>query len=443
MLDPPLHPLIVWVECCSRGERIVAGMTFVEKLFSLRTGRRVSPGEIVVVDVDLVYAQDGTAPLAIKVMREEFGVEKVAKPNRTLFFIDHVSPSSNPSTSALHKLMREFARKHSIVLYDVGSGISHQVVFEEGWVTPGAVVVGADSHTVTGGALGAFATGVGSTDAAAAMVSGRLWFRVPEAIRVWLRGSLQGPVLGKDVALKLLSVFGSSGANYRSIEFWGDGVKSLSLPSRLTIANMSVEMGAKNAYFPPDERVFEHLSSVGARLSIHPIYPDNDAEYLEEVEIELGSIEPMVALPPNPSNAKPVREVEGLEVDEVFIGSCTNGREEDFEAAARILKGRRVHPRVRCIAIPASRRVYTRLLKRGIIEVLVEAGCIVTHSTCGPCVGAHFGLLGPGEVGVFTTNRNFPGRAGHRSAKIILASPYTAAAAAVTGRLVDPRELLR
>ena len=420
----------------------MAGQTFVEKLFTLRTGRRVSPGEIVAVEVDLVYAQDGTAPLAIKVMREEFGVEKVAKPNRTLFFIDHVSPSSNPSTSALHRLMREFAWKHDIVLYDVGTGISHQVVFEEGWATPGSIIVGADSHTVTQGAVGAFATGVGSTDAAAAMVSGRLWFRVPEAIRVWLRGSLRGPVLGKDVALKLLSILGGSGANYKSLEFWGDGVKNITLSSRLTIANMSVEMGAKNAYFPPDDRVFAHLEEVGAKLPIRPIYPDRDAEYVDELEVELEKVEPMVALPPNPSNAKPVRDVEGVEVDEVFIGSCTNGREEDFEAAARILKGRRVHPRVRCIAIPASRRVYMNLLKKGVIEVLVEAGCIVTHSTCGPCVGAHFGLLGPGEVGVFTTNRNFPGRAGHRDSKIILASPYTAAAAAVAGKLVDPRELL-
>ncbi len=418
----------------------MAGETFAEKVFSLRLGKRVSPGDIVVVDVDLVYAQDSTAPLTIKVMREEFGVEKVARPDRVLFFIDHVSPSSNPDTSALHKLMREFASRHGIRLYDVGRGISHQVVFEEGWAVPGAVIVGADSHTVTGGAVGAFATGIGSTDAAAAIMSGKLWFRIPEAIRVWLRGRLPDYTLGKDVALHLMRVFGTSGANYRSLEFWGD-VSNISLSSRLTIANMSVEMGAKNAYFPPDRQVFEHLRSVGAKLSIRPIYPDRDAEYVDEVEVELDRIEPMVALPPNPSNAKPVREVEGVEVDQVFIGSCTNGREEDFEAAARILKGRRVHPRVRCIAIPASRRVYLNLLKRGVIQVLVEAGCIVTHSTCGPCVGAHFGLLGPGEVGVFTTNRNFPGRAGHRTSKIILASPYTAAAAAVTGKLVDPRDV--
>ena len=417
------------------------GQTFVEKLFSERLGRRVEPGEIVVVDVDLVYAQDGTAPLAIRVLREDFGIERVARPDRTLFFIDHVSPSSNPQTSALHKLMREFAAKHGIRLYDVGSGISHQVVFEEGWAVPGAVIVGADSHTVTGGALGAFATGVGSTDAAAAMMSGRLWFRVPEAIRVWLRGRLPEAVLGKDVALYLLSVFGTSGANYKSLEFWGD-TRNVSLHSRLTIANMSVEMGAKNAYFPPDEQVYEHLRSVGAKLPIRPVYPDKDAEYVDEVEVELGRLEPLVALPPNPSNVKSVREVEGVEVDQVFIGSCTNGREEDFEAAARILKGRRVHPRVRCIAIPASRRVYLNLLRRGIIEVLVKAGCIVTHSTCGPCVGAHFGLLAPGETAVFTTNRNFPGRAGARDARIILASPYTAAAAAVEGRIVDPRGLL-
>ncbi len=418
----------------------MAGETFAEKVFSLRLGRSVSPGEIVAVDVDLIYAQDSTAPLAVKVMREEFGVEKVARPDRVLFFIDHVSPSSNPDTSALHKLIREFAARHGIRLYDVGRGISHQVVFEEGWVVPGAIVVGADSHTVTGGAVGAFATGIGSTDAAAAMLSGRLWFRVPEAIRVWLRGRLPDYTLGKDVALHLLSLLGTSGANYKSLEFWGD-VSNLSLASRLTIANMSVEMGAKNAYFPPDEQVFQHLRSVGARLPMRPVYPDRDARYSDELEVELNRIEPMVALPPNPSNAKPVSEVEGVEVDQVFIGSCTNGREEDFEAAARILKGRRVHPRVRCIAIPASRRVYLNLLRRGIIQVLVEAGCIVTHSTCGPCVGAHFGLLGPGEVGVFTTNRNFPGRAGHRTAKVILASPYTAAAAAVAGKLVDPRSL--
>ena len=421
----------------------MVGQTFSEKLLSVKSGKRVYAGDVVVAKLDLVYMHDGTAPLAIKVLREEFGEDRVWDPSRILFFVDHVAPSSNVDTSRLHKSMREFARKHGIKLFEAGYGINHQVVFEEGYAVPGALIVGADSHTVTQGAVGAFATGVGSTDAAIAMMTGTLWFKVPESLKIILEGRLGEAVLGKDVALYLLGELGTSGANYMTLEFHGPGVRNLSLESRLTIANMSVEMGAKNAYFPPDEVVMQHLERVGAKLPVKPVYPDPDAEYVDTISVELDEIEPLVAAPPLPSNVKHVSEVEGVEVDQVFIGSCTNGRVEDFHAAARILKGRRVKDGVRCIAIPASRRVFYELLRDGTLEILVKAGCTVTHGTCGPCVGAHFGILGPGEVMVATSNRNFPGRVGDRTAKIYLANPYTAAAAAVEGRIVDPRSLLK
>ncbi len=399
------------------------------KILSEKVGRRVSPGEIVVVNVDAVMAQDGTAPLAIKVLREMLKEEIKAK--NVAFVIDHTAPSNSAEVSALHKLMREFAKKWGIRLYDVGRGICHQVMIEEGYARPWTVVVGADSHTVTYGALGSFATGVGSTDAAIAMMSGKLWFKVPEALLFKFSGKLNNMVMGKDVILKIIADLGPHGATYMSAEFVG--VKNLSLDSRLTISNMVVEMGAKVGLMETDEKVEEFLGGPVKHLK-----PDPDAEYKDEFEYELDKIEPMVAAPYSPANGRPVTEFEGIEVDQVFIGSCTNGRLEDLEVAARILKGKKV--KTRCIVIAASNKVYLEALRKGYVQTLLEAGCVVSHSTCGPCVGAHFGVLGPNEVGLFTSNRNFKGRSGHRTSKVYLASPATAAATAATGRITDPRE---
>ncbi len=413
------------------------GMSAAEKIIAMHTVEgRPEPGETVVARIDLVYAHDGTAPLALRAL-EEMGVDRVWDPSRVLFFIDHVAPSTNPRNSVLHAMMRRFAERNGIKLYEPGHGICHQVVFEEGYSAPGMLILGADSHTVMQGAVGAVAMGVGSTDAAVAMATGTLWLRVPEPVSVTLEGGFRPGVAAKDAALTLVSEIGPHGANYRSIEFRGGG--GLTLSDRLCLANMTVEAGAQTAYFPPDGLVERHMELTGA--AGRPIYPDEDAEYVDEYTLNLSELEPMVAEPYSPANARPVSELEGLEVDQVFIGSCTNGRLEDMEAAARILKGRRV--KTRCIVIPASRRVLLAMAKRGLLEVFLEAGCTVTHGTCGPCVGAHFGILGPGEVMVSTANRNFRGRCGDPTAKVYLASPLTAAATAVEGRLTDPRALLR
>ncbi len=417
--------------------------TIAEKILGAKAGKEVSPGDIVVVDVDAVMAQDGTAPLAIKVMRERFGMEKVKDPEKVVLVIDHTAPSNNPGTSELHILMRRFARKHGCKLFDVGSGICHQVMVENGYPYPGTVIVGADSHTVTYGALGSFATGVGSTDAAIAMMTGKLWFKVPEALKFNLTGKFQNAVMSKDLILKIISDLKEDGATYMSTEFMGDGLKDMRMDSRLTISNMVVEMGAKVGLMPADEVVMEFVKG-RAKGTPKPelTVPDKDAHYKDEFTYELEKVEPMVAKPYSPANGVPVSEVEGLEVDQVFIGSCTNGRLEDIAVAAKILKGKKIADNTRCIVIAASRNVYLEALKRGYVDVLTEAGCMVTFGTCGPCVGAHYGILGPGEVGLFTTNRNFRGRSGHRDSKVYLASPATAAASAIEGKITDPRKYL-
>ncbi len=418
--------------------------TIAEKILGAKVGKEVSPGEIVVVELDGVMAQDGTAPLAIKVMNERFGGERVKYPERVAFVIDHTAPSNNPGTSELHILMRKFCRRHGCTLYDVGTGICHQVMVEEGRAWPGAVFVGADSHTVTYGALGAFATGVGSTDAAIAMMTGKLWFKVPEALKFNLEGKFKEAVMSKDLILKIIGDLKEDGATYMSAEFLGEGLKDMRMDSRLTVSNMVVEMGAKVGLMPADEVVMEFVKGRARGVPKPELtYPDPGAHYKDEFTYELDKIEPMVAKPYSPANSVPVSEVEGIEVDQVFIGSCTNGRLEDFAVAAKILKGKKIAPNTRCIAIAASRNVYMEALKRGYVDALVEAGCMVTFGTCGPCVGAHYGVLGPGEVGLFTTNRNFRGRSGHRDSKVYLASPATAAASAIEGKITDPRKYLK
>ncbi|BEP17483.1 homoaconitate hydratase family protein [Pyrofollis japonicus] len=415
------------------------GLTLTEKILNSKLGRVPAPGEHVVVRVDYVYMHDGTFPLALRVLREA-GMESRVDASRLVLFIDHAAPAPSVAAALVHQEMRKFARTHGVRLFDVGTGISHQVMVEEGYAKPGRLIIGADSHTVTLGAMAVFATGVGSTDAAIAAATGKMWLRVPEQVRVRLHGGLPQGIMGKDVALALIGDIGSDGAIYKALEFQGD-INALSIDARLTISNMSVEAGAKAGLFPVDEATAIKASKLFGR-SYAVLEPDRDAEYSDEIELEMNRLEPMVAAPPSVDNTKAVTEVEGVEVDQIFIGSCTNGRFEDFAEAAKILKGRRVREGVRCIAIPASRRVFRALMETGILDVFVSAGCSVTYGTCGPCLGAHFGLLGEGEVAVSTTNRNFVGRMGHASSKVYLASPLTAAASAVEGRITDPRKYM-
>ncbi len=413
-----------------------------EKILSSKLGRRVEVGEFVIIPIDFVYAHDGTAPLSIKVMKEVKELSRVFNSNRVAFVIDHAAPPPTVTSALVHMEMRSFARKFGIRLYDVGDGICHQVIAESGVVRPGMVVIGADSHTVTLGALGAFATGVGSTDAAIAMALGKIWVKVPETIKIVINGKPKPWILGKDIILYIIGSLGADGATYKSVEFHGECLKYLTMDSRMTLSNMSVEMGAKTGLIPVDEVTKAWFRSLGID-NIKTLFPDPGAEYEDVIEFNVTNLEPQVALPPNVDNVKPVTEVEGTEVNQVFIGSCTNGRFEDFFIASKIFKGRKVKDGVRCIAVPASRSIYLRLLREGIIEILVSAGCFVAHSTCGPCIGAHLGLLGAGEVAISTSNRNFIGRMGHKESKIFLVSPATAAASAIEGKITDPRKYLR
>lgn len=417
-------------------------MNLVEKILSRKVGRGVSPGDFITVDVDLVYAHDGTAPLTFQVMRDEICKLDVFDRDKVVLFIDHAAPSPTVPAAETHREMRLLAKELNIKLFDVGYGICHQVIAEEGLARPGMVLVGADSHTVMLGTFTAFAVGVGSTDAAIAMSYGKLWMKVPEVVRINVSGTPPLGVLSKDIALHIIGHVGCDGMNYRAVEFHGDTLRFLSIDARLTLTNMCTEMGAKAALTPTDDTLIQWFNELGVS-SVSRLEPDADAKYSDVLEFNVDRLEPQIAAPYNVDNVKSVSELEGVEVDQVFIGSCTNGRYEDLLITAKVLNGRRVNPRTRCIVIPASRRVYMKALRNGVIEELLSAGCIVGPPTCGPCVGAHMGLLASGEVCISTSNRNFMGRMGHRDSKVFLASPATAAASAIEGRITDPRKYLR
>lgn len=395
-----------------------------------------------VAEVDFVLAQDGTAPLAIRSFQEMEG-RKVFDKDKVAFIIDHNSPSPNQRVSSLHRTMREFSREMDFSLYDVGEGICHQVIMEGGHALPGQLVVGADSHTCTYGALNCFSTGVGSTDLAAALISGKLWFKVPETMKFILKGRLPAGVYSKDAALYLIGEQGAEGANYKAIEFAGELINELSMESRFTIANMVVEMGAKVGMMNADERtrgwIKEYSSSV---LSLHPVEADEGAVYEEVIEYDLSSLEPQVASPHRVDNVSPLGKVAGQKIDQAFLGTCTNGRLEDLRIAADILKGKEVHPEVRFLVAPASKKVFLKAMREGIIAVLIEAGAAVVSPGCGPCVGTHEGIPADGEVVLSTANRNFKGRMGNAKASIYLASPATVAASAIEGKITDPREFV-
>lgn len=410
-----------------------------QKIISKHVGRIVEPGEIVTVKLDYVMAHDGTAPLAIKALTE-LG-DKLANPDKVVLVIDHTSPSPSIKISNIHALMRRFAREQKCIFYDIGNGICHQIMIEN-HVMPWMIIAGADSHTCTYGALGAFGTGFGSTDIAVAMATGSTWLKVPESIKVILEGKLRDFVTAKDAMLTLLSIIGSQGAIYKALEFTGNGVSTLSISSRLTMANMAVEAGAKAGIFPTDEVTRKFLEEHGRGHGFRELSPGKNATYIDELELNLSSVEPMIAKPPTVDRVCSVSEVEGVEVDQVFIGSCTNGRLEDLRLAARILKGRRVKSGVRLIIGPASRDVYLKAIRMDILDMLISAGATIIPPGCGPCPGRHLGVLGEGEVCLSTQNRNFTGRMGSPKATIYLASPATAAATAIMGRITDPREVV-
>ncbi|MEM1585883.1 MAG: homoaconitase large subunit [Candidatus Bathyarchaeia archaeon] len=417
------------------------GKTIVEKIFSLASGRDAYSGDIVVAKVDAAMAHDGTALLAIEAFKD-MGGGGVWDPSKIALIIDHVSPSSNERFAKVHEVIRDFAHKYGVKIYDVGSGICHQLMVESRLVRPGSLIVGADSHTCTYGALGAFSTGVGSTEIAAAFMSGKLWFKVPETIKVKINGYPPPMVLPKDIILKIISILGADGATYKAVEYCGETINSMSIDGRLTLCNMAIEMGAKTGIIEPDEKTKEYLYNIRVKDYV-PIKSDDDAEYSEKIAIDVSNLEPMAACPHSVDNVKPVKNIEGIEIDQVFLGSCTNGRIEDLRIAAKILKGRKIKNGVRMIVIPASRSIYLQALREGLIETFVEAGCAVCNPGCGPCAGAHQGILGPGEVCLSTSNRNFKGRMGSVDAEIYLASPATAAASALEGRITDPRRLLK
>ncbi|MDD6728036.1 MAG: 3-isopropylmalate dehydratase large subunit [Eubacteriales bacterium] len=418
------------------------GMTMTQKILAAHAGLdSVVAGQLIEANLDMVLGNDVTSPVAINEMNK-FGKTSVFDKTRISLVMDHFTPNKDIQSAENCKQVREFAKKNDILhYYDVGNmGIEHALLPEKGIVTCGDCIIGADSHTCTYGALGAFSTGVGSTDMAAGMVTGKAWFKVPSAIKVVITGKKAPFVSGKDVVLHLIGEIGVDGALYKSLEFTGDGIKELSMDDRLCISNMAIECGAKNGIFPVDDITLDYVN--GRSLREYKVYEaDADAEYDSVVEIDLSTLEPTVACPHLPENTKTVSELDEIKIDQVVIGSCTNGRMEDMRAAASILKGRKVAKGVRCIVIPATQAIYLQCVKEGIAEIFIEAGAIISTPTCGPCLGGHMGILASGERAVSTSNRNFVGRMGHTKSEIYLASPAVAAASAVKGCIADPREI--
>ena len=418
------------------------GMTMTQKILADHAGlESVKAGDLIEAKLDIVLGNDITGPVAIGVF-DEAGFTKVFDKEKIALVLDHYTPCKDIKSAQLCATAREFAKRFDLKhFYDTGEvGIEHALLPEKGIVGPGDCIIGADSHTCTYGALGAFSTGVGSTDMAAGMAMGENWFKVPSAIKVELKGQLQPHVSGKDVILHLIGLIGVDGALYRSLEFTGEGVKALSMDDRFTIANMAIEAGAKNGIFPVDEKTMEYIEGRFTR-PVKVFEADPDAEYDETVVIDLNTLKPTVSMPHLPSNTKTVDEVKGLEIHQVVIGSCTNGRIQDMRIAAEVLKGRKVAKGIKCIVIPATQEVYMQCIKEGLAEIFIEAGCAVSTPTCGPCLGGHMGIMCEGERAVATTNRNFVGRMGHVKSEVILASPAVAAASAVAGSVASPADL--
>jgi 3-isopropylmalate/(R)-2-methylmalate dehydratase large subunit len=417
-------------------------LTLAEKILAAHTDKKkVSPGDFINVRVDLVMANDITAPLAIREFRR-IGVKRVFDPNKVVMVPDHFVPNKDIASAEQAKLMREFAREQGTLYFEVGEmGIEHVLLPEQGLVLPGDLVIGADSHTCTYGALGAFATGMGSTDIAAAMATGDIWMKVPPTMKLIYHGTPGEWVSGKDLILYTIGQIGVDGALYSAMEFTGEAIDALPIDSRFTMANMAIEAGAKAGLFRVDNKTQLYVKSKAQRPYL--VYePDNDSEYSRVIEYDVSLLEPQVALPHSPANTKPVSQVGSIEINQAVIGSCTNGRLEDLRLAAQVLKGRKVHPGVRCIIIPGSQQVYLDALVEGLIETFIRAGAAVSTPTCGPCLGGHMGVLADGERCVSTTNRNFVGRMGSPKSEVYLANPAVAAASAVAGRIASPEEII-
>ncbi len=416
-------------------------MTLAEKILAAHSNKkRVSPGDFINVRVDLVMSNDITAPIAIKEF-QRIGVKRVFDPTKVVMVPDHFVPNKDVASAEQARLMRDFARKQRIIYFELGEmGIEHVLLPEQGLVLPGEVIIGADSHTCTYGALGAFATGMGSTDIAAAMATGDIWMKVPPTIKFIYHGSLGKWVSGKDLILYTIGQIGVDGALYAVMEFTGEAIEDLPMDSRFTMANMAIEAGAKTGIFGVDNKTQLYVKSRAERPYL--VYePDGDAEYAQVIEYDVSDIEPQVALPHSPANTRPVSQVGNIEIDQAVIGSCTNGRPDDLRIAAQILKGNEIHPGVRCIIIPGSQQVYLDALTEGLIEIFIKAGAVVSTPTCGPCLGGHMGVLADGERCVSTTNRNFVGRMGSTKAEVYLANPAVAAASAITGKITSPEEV--
>ena len=420
----------------------IMGMTMTQKILADHAGlSKVQAGELIEVGLDMVLGNDVTAPVAIKEL-SKFKDNKIFDKDKIALVPDHFTPNKDIRSAENCKCMRDYAISHDITNYfEVGCmGIEHALLPEQGVVTAGDCIIGADSHTCTYGALGAFSTGVGSTDMAAGMVTGKAWFKVPSAIKFVLTGKMKKWVSGKDVILHIIGKIGVDGALYKSMEFTGDGVKNLTMDDRFTIANMAIEAGAKNGIFPVDELTLEYIKEHSTKP--YKVYEaDEDALYDEVIEINLSELEPTIAFPHLPENTRTIGETGEVKIDQVVIGSCTNGRISDIRVAAEVMKGRKIAPGIRAIVIPATQEVYLTALKEGLITTFVQAGCIVSTPTCGPCLGGHMGVLAAGERAVSTTNRNFVGRMGHTESEVYLASPAVAAASAITGKISSPEEL--
>lgn len=418
------------------------GMTMTQKILAAHTGLgKVVPGQLIEADIDLVLGNDITTPVAVNEFTKT-GIDKVFDKSKVAIVPDHFTPNKDIKAAEQCKMIREFAQKMEVENYfEIGEmGIEHCLIPEKGLAVPGDLIIGADSHTCTYGALGAFSTGVGSTDMAAGMATGKCWFKVPSALKFVLKGKPRGWVSGKDVILHIIGMIGVDGALYKSMEFMGEGLINLSMDDRFTMANMAIEAGAKNGIFMVDERTIEYVKEHSTRP--YKMYePDPDAVYEKEYVIDLSTLRPTVAFPHLPDNTRTIDEVGDVAIDQVVIGSCTNGRMDDLRVAARILKGKKVKKGVRCIVFPGTQNIYLQALKEGLIADIVEAGAVFSTPTCGPCLGGHMGILAKGERAVSTTNRNFVGRMGHVESEVYLASPAVAAASAITGKITDPDKI--
>lgn len=416
------------------------GKTFVEKILGKKAGKEVVPGEIVVVEPDRLMSHDNTAAISKKF--KSIGIRKVAYPDRIVIILDHCVPAASEKYATNHKVIREFVKEQGIRnFFDIHNGICHQVFIEKGFALPGNLILGSDSHTTSYGAVGAFSAGIGRTEMAALYATGELWLKVPQSYKIIVTGKFPEGVSAKDLILHIIGAIGSDGAIYKSVEFTGEAISDMSVSDRIILSNMSAEMGAKNGYFATDDKTREFLKGK-TEEEYEEIHPDEDADYKKILEFDVTNLSPQVAKPHAVDNVSPVEEVKGIKINQALLGTCTNGRLNDLESAAKILKGKKIHPDTRMLVFPASQEVMLEAMRKGILEILSEAGAVLMNPGCGPCLGAHEGTLAPGEVCISTANRNFKGRMGCKDAFVYLASPETVSASAIKGEIADPREVI-